>query len=98
MQLNKETYVRETHKVSLTIDGQEHLLVEGTEACDDFFQKGKTARLINREEGLDLELGWSPGKGREPTVQEKYGRGVRHGQYWLKLEGKLFDELESVPP
>ena len=37
IQLNKETFVRETHKVSLTIDGQEHLLLQGIEACDEFF-------------------------------------------------------------
>ena len=30
MQLNKETYVRETHKVSITVDGREHTLLSGT--------------------------------------------------------------------
>lgn len=44
-----------------------------------------------------MELGWTQGKGREPSVGEKHVKGVKHGQYWLKLDGKLFDELESVP-
>ena len=64
MHLNKETFKRETHKVSLTIDGQEHVVVQGIEACDDFFQSGKTAKLIDKKKGLDLEIGWTPGKGR----------------------------------
>ena len=74
------------------------MLVQGTEACDDFFLRGTTAKLMDKKKGLDLELGWAQGKGKEPSVQEQHGRGIRHGQYWLKLEGQLFDELESVPP
>ena len=48
MHLNKETFKRETHKVSLSIDGQEHVLVQGMEECNDFFQNGKAARLVNK--------------------------------------------------
>ena len=87
MQLNRETFIRETHKVSLTIDGQEHLLLQGTEACNEFFDQGKILKLNNEEKGWNLELGWTQGIGQEPSISQKYGRGIRHGQYWLKLDG-----------
>ena len=67
--------------MTIEINSKDQVILAGTDECEGMFRHGEIAQVLNTAKDWTLDIGWSKSKQK----------------YWIRINGKKFDEMEAVP-
>ena len=84
-----------TTQILMSVDDVEFTVLEGEDACIDFYYRGQTTSapsIYDPIRGWDYQLSWKKGSDNDLTYDEM-DQGVKAGSYLLKICDNFVNEL-----